>query len=398
MGTVSTGGGVSLIGAAATAENEVVVNGLADLPAASGGEIQLDDNLVYDFSASVALPCPIRLGANNVITSRNTLFPLLSYAGVGDMFIGVDINVTFRDILISCPAAQFLSLTTTTGPGNILIMGGTLVLACAKYATFTDMLTVDATDSSCLAADDGITATGSNWSIFSLTKFALFTTSATFTGIDFTTSVHRTLELTNFILRGVAGGVSLKGLAASGNVDTGCLASVSRSEIDLTVLPLSGIATSDIRWSFAANSGIPNSFSDSLWSISGNATETVIGASDTPVKMVGTWTNEDSTHFTFDATGKATYIKEIDAKLPITCTLGFNPASGTNILLTAYIAINGTVVAQTGVQENTGSTRPSSVTCIWQHNFTLNDFVEMYVENNSNTTNIVGVNSVMRIN
>ena len=95
--------------AAATAENEVVINGLADLPAPSGGVIQLEDNLIYVFAVSITTSDRFQLGANNVITSNNTLFPLLTYTGTGNMFTGVDVNVTFRSIFIlSCFVKFFL--------------------------------------------------------------------------------------------------------------------------------------------------------------------------------------------------------------------------------------------------------------------------------------------------
>jgi len=161
--------------------------------------------------------------------------------------------------------------------------------------------------------------------------------------------------------------------------------------------PLSGISNEDIRWNFKSNLGISDTMSDALLTLTSNALETTINTVDTPVKANGFWVNIKSVHFVSDSTGRSTFTKETEERLPIDVSFGIKPVSGTNVLLTVYIAINGVVVTP-GVQVNSGSTRPDAGIAIWQYNFKKDDYVEVFVENNSNTTNVVLVNSIMRNN
>ena len=402
MGTVSTGGGVSLI-EPIQSDSEVIINLKSDLPPAVAGVIQLQDQKIYIFGSGFSLGTDrINLGVNNVVTADNPLSSPLEYTGTGTMFTGVDVNFTIRDIFLDCPNGQIFDLSSGAA-GNFFLMQLCITLSCNKYATVDNLRTIDWSDSSALSAHDGVTITGTgNWNIYSISKFSLITSSTSFIGMDFDASVHNALEISNFIVRGVPGSIGIKGLPASGNVVSGELATVGNSDFTGGITILDGILYSDIRWAFLNNTAIPNSFSDSLSSLSGNTTETVIVAPSTDgsnaVKVAGTWVNENSVHFTVDSTGKTTYIKEIATSIPVTLSAGIKPASGNNTLLTAYLAFNGVVNLKTGVQVNAGSTRPSALTCIWQFPFAITDFIEVYVENNSNTVNIIVDSAIVRVN
>ena len=137
--------------------------------------------------------------------------------------------------------------------------------------------------------------------------------------------------------------------------------------------------------------------SDSLLTLTNNALPTEL-IQNTPIKAVGVWVDQKSVHFVSDTTGRSTYIKETGERLPIDISFGIKPSSGNNVLVTVYIAINSSIVNESKVQVNAGAIRPEAGIAIWQHDFQLNDYVEVFVENNGSSTDLILVNSVMRNN
>ena len=137
-------------------------------------------------------------------------------------------------------------------------------------------------------------------------------------------------------------------------------------------------------------------------SIEGNATETVIAASSTDgsnaVKLAGTWTVEKNSHFTGDTTGRITY----DGEQPLTSPIDFNPslimATGGAKNVAAYLNINGTILTATRVKINVTASAGDVCPIIWQHTFLTTEWVEVWLENQDDTTNIIGQQSVGRTN
>jgi len=165
---------------------------------------------------------------------------------------------------------------------------------------------------------------------------------------------------------------------------------------------LSGIAEDDIRWSFQGNTGIEDTSPDGLISLTGNATETVIAASSTDgsnaVLVAGTWTAVEEHQFSGTAAGRITYDGETPFHAPIDFPVSLTMASGGAKQVGVYIAVNGTVDIRTLQIATVTNAQSSSVPVSWQHTFTSGDFVEVFVENRSDTTNIVASNSVGRTN
>ena len=92
-----------------------------------------------------------------------------------------------------------------------------------------------------------------------------------------------------------------------------------------------------------------------------------------------------------------TYNGERSARLPISATVTVVGASGGDKQISAYIAINGSVVTATKISTTASSSQAGTVTLIWQHVFEENDFVEIFLANESDTVNLIGQSSVARI-
>jgi len=378
--------------------NTVIVSDISDFPAPITGVITLEDDIDYVIVQEIITSNRFVLGTNNAITSNNFLTPVFRYTGTGTFFTGVDKSLNMYNILLDVPNGQVFDISAT-GPGAVFSLTLVVVTSCEKFGTFDDLGALDIINCGVGTANDGITVSGvNNWSIFSIIKlFFDSAPSASFVGVDFNGSIHNTLEVSNLVIRGVAGGIGVKGAAGNANLAPNSLATVHNGEFLGGMTAISGIQLSDIRWSFQFNAGLRDSASDALLSLTANTTETVISAQNTPVKVLGTWVIEGTSHFSGDTNGTVTYTGERDNRLNVDIEADFLMASGGDKEITVYIAINGSIVSQTGEQITVSSTKAAIASMIWQYTFSIGDFVELFVENNDDATNIICQQSVKRI-
>lgn len=379
--------------------NQRVINSLTDLPAPVAGVITLEDNITYVFGSPITTADRIVVGVNNVITSNAPLSTPVTYTGTGSFITGIDKNLLIKEIGLICPNAQAFDFSSTT-VGNIFVANTIVIFACDSVGTFDDLNTVEFINSSSIGtASQGIVVQGTtNWTIFSVAELAIITTSATLIGIDFGTSLHTTLELSNLVISGVPGTIGIKGAAASANLKVNSLATVLTGEFIGGVTPLSGITITDIRWSFKLNSGLPDSLTNALISVEGNVLETTINTMNVPEKVNGVWSDELLSHFSSDGTGRITFLGERSEVLLINATANLRMASSaSDRMVTSYLAINGAVLTQTSESGVANVTDPTSLAMVWQHNFQTGDFVEIFVENNDNTVNIIAIKCLQSV-
>ena len=119
-----------------------------------------------------------------------------------------------------------------------------------------------------------------------------------------------------------------------------------------------------------------------LLSMAGNSTASTIATINTPVLVAGTWVVGSTSLFTGTTAGRLTYTGTGGA-VTINAVVDIEPASGTAKELTTYIAINGTVVASSGRKVTADSGLALNVALLWQVMMATNDYVELYVENNT---------------
>lgn len=376
----------------------VIVNSEVDFPTQDATTITLDAGIQFILGASFTTAKNFIIGDKSLFTGGNILSPVLTYTGTAPMFTSVDASFTIRDIQIDHPNSEGFNFTDTVGGAVLFLNEKVRTVSGTKYGTFNDLQTVLIEGSSALDVDDGITLQGVNNLIFSTDKFYMGSTSPTFAGIDLTTSITQNLEFDDLIVIGPVGSVGIKGAASSGNVPVGTVATVSRGNFSGVDTPLDTIAVDDIRWEFAGNSGIPNTRRDALISTSSNLLETVITATLTPVKVNAVWVCEGESFFDCDTAGRMTYIGENQFRAPIDFSTTVKMAAGSSKQVTVFIAVNGTVVSQTGKEATVSAANPSSIATAWQHTFSTGDYVEVWVENDTDTNNIIMTQAVGRIN
>lgn len=376
----------------------IIINGEADFPTQSATSITLDAGVTYIIGSAFSTAKNfIALNASK-ITANNVLSPVLTYTGTSPMFSGVDASFSIKEITIDHPNSEGFHFTDSIGGVIVYINFEVITISGKKYGTFNNVQSVLISGSAGQNVDDGVTVTGANGVIFSLDKLALLSSSPTFKAVDFGSAVFLTIEIIDLILAGPTGSIGISGAANSANVPAGAIATVTGGNFAGIDSPLSIITIDDIRWRFSSNSSIPDTRQDSLTSMTANATETVISAINTPVKVAGVWVDEGTSFFTSDATGRVTYDGEIDYRAPIdfSCTLAM--ASGGSKSVTAYVATNGVIIPATGRQVTVSSSATDTVTLIWQLGFAQAEYVEVWVENNDDTTNIICTGAVGRVN
>lgn len=374
----------------------VLVNELSDFPTPAAGVITLAASTQYLLANDIAL------GTNRLVFSQGTalggissIVVSLTYTGTGDMLTFPDVLARVDDLTLDAPSGMVFNYTQTTS--GIFRVTNVSVVSCNKIGLFngTNAVMRFSNFSPASVTSDGLEFTGNFRSVFyegsaaTIGAGALFNLgTATFDSFILVT-VLATLNGTSNLISGATG---------SANINADGLGIVERALTSGAGTPLSGISVEDSLWQFDSNDDIADTRPDSLISMQANATNTVIAATSTPVLVAGTWVLQGDSQFSFTAAGRMTYTGGRDARLPVMFSCSLEPASGTNILMSVLIAINGSVVAASQ-RNGTGSAgSPTSITAPWQYTFSTGDYVEVFVQNIDTTANILVSSAIGRIN
>ena len=380
--------------------NEVVVNAITDFPTAVSGVITLEDDTRYVLGAPLSTSNRFIAGDNVEISSGSFLQNTLTYTGSGVMFTAINKNFRICEASINCASGTFIDAQHTVGATYTINLKGLQIVDCTNFGTIADAAGIVLNQISVLNCDTGIVIDGANTLVDIGQVFESSGAGATFTALDFTGSVNTLLTINNLqAISTAANAVGIKGDASNANIAAGSIANVTDCKfVGLFASTLSGITVDDIRWNFTANDGINDTFRDALVSIRGSATNTTISVAGTPVKAAGTWTVGQQSHFTGDTTGRVTYNGEKTIRLPVTAFVSLQPSSGTNKDLRVYIAKNGAVITNTGLKRRTDATNAGVITTGWQIDFSTNDYVEIWVANDTDTVSVNVVDAVFRVN
>lgn len=367
----------------------VFVKQESDFPVQDATTITLESQTQYIITATFSTAKSFTVKDAAVLTSSSTLGPVLTYTGTGSMFNITDASFVIRLIRIDHPNAQAFNFVDSVGGTFLFLSDFVRHLTGTKYGTFSNPQTVLITQGAAFSMGAGVTITGSNVLIISFDKFFINSTSSSFKGIDLNSAVAQTIEFSDVIVNGPAGAFALSGLANNGNIPVGRLAMVDNCEFGGGLTPLENITNSDTRWNFSDNTPIPDTIADGLLSLTANATATVIATVDTPVLVAGTFVVERISLYTGTTAGRMTYEAERDLVTPIDISVQIEPVSGTNKDITVYLALNGTIITNSGKSVRADSGNPLVLGVIWQLNLSENDFLEIFVENNSDSVNIL---------
>ena len=384
---VSNGAGSGSWQNLAGATNTVVINNASDFPDAVSGVITLADNTIYIIGADITISDRIEMGANNSITGNSLYAPVLTYTGTGSLFTCTDVNADFHDLRISAASGRVFNFQDSIGNMVNIQIRNVIIEDCDTVGTANNLQALVISNGSALSTNQGWDFSGSSWTILSIERYALVTSNATFVGIDLNTAVFFNIELTNLLFQStVAGAVALKGAVSSANLSSGSVGVMKDSNFNANITPLNTITEDDVRWAFSGNTGIKDTRPDALVFLLNNVTETSISTINTPVIISGTYNEERVSHFSSNSSGRITYVGEKNFVTPIKVG-GSVVAASTNKVITFYIAKNGTVVSNSGISINSTANQRAFV-LMWQLDMAPNDYIEVFVENNTDTTNV----------
>lgn len=371
----------------------VVVNELSDLPTPAASVITLAADTDYFFTND------INLGANRLVMQNNTVIRgsdervvKITYTGSGDMITAVAANVHVNQVRLNCASGTVYNFS---GAGNFVV-DNTDVESCANVGTIASVgiFAIFRCNFESITAS-GFSFSGSNSVVLGGLNVAT-QTAGTF--LDLGTATFFSFDWDNFFNTQSAGVTFLSGLASSGNIVAGGLGRVTLGRLLGAGSALSGVSVDDARWEFDGNNAIQDTRPDALISMQGNATNTVIASAGTPVLVAGTWVVEGDSQFTSTTGGRMTYDGGKDSRLPLMFSCSVEPVSGTNISISTLVAINGSVVANSERRGTASAGSPASITMPWQYTFQNGDYVEVFVQNDDNSTDILVSSAIGRIN
>jgi len=376
--------------------NQLIINVLADFPTPSGEVITLAAATFYLIGNS------INAGNNRFILSQDTVIEgldssasTLSYTGTGDMFTAVDVANKITKITLDAPNGRLFNISSPAKTAVFQFIDST-VDSCDKVGIFTDLAAFQLTN----VAYNDIKTDGHSFA----GAFNIFTSQTNLSFVnggslfDLGTATFNAFDIDSSFVS-LASGTKMLTATGSTNINVDNVGSATGTRIfgAGSSTPLSGISPDDIRWIFLGNDEIPDTNPEGLLSLNTNAVNTVISTIDTPVLVAGTWVIEGVSFFTGTTSGRLTYNGERDLSAPIDIVATIESDSGTNQDITTYLALNGTIIANSGKTNRVGANDPKNTTVLWQLTLTKDDFLEVFIENNTGTTDLLVIDAVLRI-
>lgn len=389
---------ISLDPSAVKPANQVIVNTPIDFPEASGGVRTLAANTDYLVGDNVDMGTDrfvLSVGTNvRGLTSASSI----TSATTGALFTGDNVGFSsLQALTLSVPNGDIFDINDSTQGTSVIALIDTVITACDTLGAIGNVFSINFSNSAVLSMNDGLDVSAGQSNVISLRQVSFTTTNASCKFIDLGTSTSPTIEFRDLVFNGASGTIGISGVANNGNIVAGSIALVESCEFLGAITALENITVDDFRWQFVGNSGVSDTFPDALLFMTNNATATVISAVNTPTLVLGTWVVQDTSHFTGTAAGRATYNGERDLRSPIDVVATVEPVSGTNKDIVICVAVNGVVVAATCMVARVDSSNPVVIPTVWQHTFTENNYVEVFVENRTDAVNILVSDVVLRI-
>lgn len=384
---------ISTSGTPATTKT-VIVNVLGDFPTPVGGVITLAGGTEYFLNNDINIGTNrFVMGDGTVLRGSDSSVITLTATGSNDLFTATDVTFRIDSISINCASCRVFN-ATNVAKTKLLQMIDMTVIACDTIGSLSGYSAIQVNNVAFLAvATSGITLAGNSGAIFALVCLINMTDGSF---IDLSTFTVDSMTVNNSLFTLVA--ATSFGITGTGSTNIVSIGTMVNCRASGSGALLNGITVDDEKWQFDLNDDIPDSRPDALMSLQSNATETVITVAGTPILVAGTWVVEDSSQMTATTGGRATYDGVKDARLPITASVSVEPVSGTNITVSACVAINGTVVPNSLRSGTATAGAPTSITVPWQETFSNGDFVEIFVANEDTTSNLIVSSAVHRVN
>jgi len=365
-------------------DSYVIVETLEQLPSPTGNIITLADNTAYLFVTNIDLiGNRFVCGENTVIMGTSSENVRITSTGLLDYLITSEYSIPIRNITFEADKVFDLQgdgVTTAIDWFAVNVQNSNEIGYIKDYS---NVIISDSAfiNSGNLVFDGTIGTIGINGSILSVANSL-----ASGITISSTCTLARRFRVTYSAI--------IVGTGANGLV-VDFSATIPSEGYILDTVNFSGAGTYlngfDYTFNealFVNNKGIQNTRVLSNITMNGNATPTVIGATDTPVKVLGTTVNNTITQkFNNSASNKMVYTGAFTRLFKVTCVCSIE--STNNNVIGIYIAKNGIVIDSSEVYGTANaSSRAENITCQTLVELDFEDFIEIYVENSTNTNDV----------
>lgn len=372
------------------ATNTIIVNNITDLPTPASGVITLSADTTYLFSSDVDI------GNNELLLSGNT-----SVVGSGLFNTGINTtktgNVftvensssnTVENMTITAPNATIIEAVSTTAQLGFISFSGVVIESCNRIGEFTDLGSVVFDRVVIYQITTGGFRFYGDLDLFEIKNS--FVDSWTGDLIDLGSAVFTFASIDGFsVVSTNPANKLLKGLSGSGNIRTGGKGYVAGTGVYGAFTQSSTIIPSDVRWNFEGGAGLQKSRNIANMTMPTNATATVISTITTPVAVAGVFSAAEQQRFTISTSGKITYIGEPDIVAQVQLNFAAQKQVSGECRYTFYIYKNGVKIPGAASSIILDDTVELSVSIITISNLSKNDYLELYVENNENTDDVL---------
>lgn len=161
----------------------------------------------------------------------------------------------------------------------------------------------------------------------------------------------------------------------------------------LTPIIASIVAGNGISVALVNSGGIQiSSVADQIYgqlTIHNNAVETSIVTAGVPVLVAGTWVPGISGSFTLSAGGRMTYVGPSTEVVSVVASITMTPASGVSKELTVYLSKNNSPISAAKISRIVSSSESANVSISYNLSLTTNDYIELFVANETDTINVL---------
>ena len=374
----------------------VVVNVLADFPSPVGGVIPLVADTIYFINDLVDINAnTFSLASNTVMLGLSASVTGIVSSATGTLFLNAGgFENDIGNISVNAPNCTIVGVTTGGGVADVF-MHGMDIKSCVTAANINSAFLFRFEGNGIdLCSADAFIFSGACTLVNVATAFILDFTGTAF---DLGTATFDRFNVDVMQIVSPSGSnIILDGVVSSGNINSGGTGDMSEIVVNGTFTDSTTIISGDTRWDFADNNFIADSHTDGLLSMQANATNSVITVAGTAVLVAGTWVVEDTGKMTGTIGGRLTYDAQREISLPITASLTVAPVAGPTQTIGVYVAVNGTIVANSKRSASLASGSSASVTVPWSSTLMTGDYVEMFVSNDSDTNDVLVSSAVLR--
>lgn len=372
----------------------VVANKLSDFPVPVAGIILLLNKTEYlcgndiDFGTN-----RIVMGAGSVLSGVDNAVITLSRTGAGDFITALNVQFKVKNLTLSTPSGRCFNQSDNTDTifrvvDCIVVAAnfGIFNSASGTIARFTNVSTGPISAGGCLI-------TGS-WGIWLWEVSAVNLLAGDW--FDIGVATFQSFIADTIIISLASGSNFLKGTTGSANIKAGGIGQIRTILNTGLGSLLDTISINDALWEFFHNPNIPDTRPDALMSMQSNATVTT-GSGAGYTLVAGTWVNQGSSQYEFTAAGRFTYKGGKPSKVPLTYSLSAEPVSGNAKIMAFQFSINGVLEPDSKRTGSADAGKPANITMVWQNSFETDDFVEIFVTNDTDSIDVLVSSSIGRI-